>query len=120
MRDFVIMVLFFIFLFTVFYIVFSSPPPEIPNEIRVRCPPKTSKSSVGEIPTPEQITNTGYINELIYRPSSNNSIEFQSTLLEGVPAMPLNNDNICDKMSKDLPLGDINIEYLMKNNTSYI
>lgn len=117
MEDWVIILLSFIFLFTVFYIVFSIPPTEVPkNEIRIRCPPKKILENIVQT---SDITNTGYVNEIMYKPEVSTSFQFQNNLLEGVPSIPLNG-GACDKMSKNLPIGDINVEYLIKNNSSFI
>lgn len=100
---------FFIFII-VYFLFFDTQEVPVKNEIRIRCPPKHYTA------VPE-INNKGYVNELMYKPTEN-SVVFQNVLLQSEPSIPLNG-NGC-KVSKDLPIANINVEYLIHNKTSYI
>lgn len=100
------------FILVIAYFLYFDDTQEVPvkNEIRVRCPPKHNTI------VPE-INNKGYVNELMYKPTEN-SVSFQNVLLPSEPSIPLNDDGF--NVSKDLPIGNINVEYLLHNKTSYI
>ena len=61
------------------------------------------------------INNKGFINEIIYKPSlNNNSLIFEDNKI--IPDIDLNDNSYAE--SQDLPIGNINVQYLLKNNTS--
>lgn len=64
------------------------------------------------------IRNKGFLNELIYKPSANTTqlseIYINDKILS--PEIPLNDDSYTK--SQDLPIGNINIQYLLNKNTS--
>lgn len=99
---------------------------------RVRCPPKNlidhskpiKKISIEKKKPSEtialyddndKINNKGFVNELIYKPSMK-SPKYDTMLIEN--KMRLNDDSC--KLSSDLPLGNINVNYMLQNNTSKI
>lgn len=115
MKDLFLVLIGTFFIFIIAYFLYFDAKEEAPeqNEIRVRCPPK----HYAIVPDAE-IRNNGYVNELMYKPVTEGSVNFQNILLETQPSLPLNG-NGC-KLSKDLPIGNINVEYLLQNKTSYI
>lgn len=133
MEEYFFIVIGIFFIFIVLSILYTeydrksySEEPQHSNSIKVRCPPNSIKircppNDIGTILNEKnsQIKNKGYINELIYKPNTQYQVEFNNYLLDGQePAMPLNENY--DKMSKDLPIGNINVEYLTRYKTSYI
>lgn len=61
------------------------------------------------------INNKGFINEIIYKPSLNTeSLIFEDNKI--ISDIDLNDNSYAE--SQDLPIGNINVEYLLKNNTS--
>lgn len=76
---------------------------------RVRCPPN-------DIALTQKIQNTGYVNELMYKPetlaSSTIDNQFQP-LIKNYHDLNSTYDS-----SNDLPIGNINIVYMLNNNTT--
>lgn len=102
------------------------------REDRVRCPPKNlikhnkpvqkiylEKKQPSETITlyddNDKVNNKGFVNELIYKPTME-SPRYDTMLIENTMQL---NDSSC-KLSSDLPLGNINVNYMLKNNTSKI
>lgn len=102
------------------------------SEDRVRCPPKhlikknkpiqeiriekkNPSESIALYGDNDSINNKGFVNELIYRPIME-SPKYDTMLIENDMKL---NDTSC-KLSSDLPLGNINVNYMLQNNTSKI
>lgn len=89
---------------------------------RVRCPPET----VDETPKCQDIQlyderdiikNKGFLNDMIYKPKQDMSeLKFENQLIEN--RMPLNHPMCHDELSTDLPLSNVNVNYLLKYNTA--
>jgi len=99
---------------------------------RVRCPPKhlinknrpvekiyiESKKPSETISLYDDnvmINNKGFENELIYKPSME-SPKYETMLIQNDEIL---NDMSC-RLSSDLPIGNVNVHYMLKNNTSKI
>lgn len=61
------------------------------------------------------INNKGFVNELIYKPSME-SPKYETMLIQNDKDL---NDR-SSQLSSDLPIGNVNVNYLLKNNTSKI
>lgn len=79
---------------------------------KVRCPPKELllyDDSMG------YVKNKGFLNEIIYKPEFDYSqLQFASGITKNT--MPLN-DNSC-AYSKDLPIGNIHVSYLINKKST--
>jgi hypothetical protein len=63
------------------------------------------------------VRNKGFVNELIHKPESyTDEIEYQSSLIEEEYRTNLNDEDY--KRSVDLPIANINVAYLLENNTT--
>lgn len=77
---------------------------------RVRCPPKQIDKEEEVI----HIPNKGYVDDTIFKPKTDYSeLKFENTLIKNT--MPLN-DNSCI-LSTPLPIANINVYYLLNNES---
>lgn len=105
----------------------------IRNNDRVRCPPKNSQKQKADsrkvkrlvdISVPDKnislyddkqfINNKGFVNELMYKPEIKSSYINDETIM--IPNnIPLNEKH---KDESDLPIANINVEYLLNKSTT--
>ena len=92
------------------------------SQNRIRCMPEMrSKDTCKDINLYNEhdvIRHKGFINEMIYKPKQNISeLQFENMLIENT--MPLN-EPICQINSTELPISNVNVNYLLKNQTDML
>lgn len=114
----------FIIIFLILFFGTTSYHTEQNIVIKNRCPPtdiilpsndvvKQEANVVNLYNESEYIDNKGFVNELMYKPKFHSSVEYDN--IEIVPLKA--NENVSTK-SIDLPIANININYMLKNNTT--
>jgi hypothetical protein len=104
---------------TISYYLYNQTDEIVPHDVKhniqniqnkVRCPPDTRCQYI------PVIKNKGYVNDMMYKPDHDMSeLRFENKLIENNEPL---NDSICKTNSVDLPLSNINVNYLLKYNTS--
>lgn len=115
----------FIIIFLILFLGITSYHKEPQNIIiKNRCPPtdiilpsndvvKQEANNVNLYDESDYIDNKGFVNELMYKPKFHSNVKYNN-----MEIVPLKDTEYVSTKSIDLPIANININYMLKNNTT--